>query len=189
MISASNLKKGTVIEVNKTAQIVETIAGKSPSARGGSTIYKIRARNLVTGQKVDHSFKGDDMLVEPDFEKRPVEFSYIEADNYVFMDLESYEQHELNKQFIGDDIYFLKEGFECTALLIDGALKALTLPDTVVLKVIECDPSAKSASATARTKNAKVETGFELQVPEYLESDELIKINTRTGEYQSRAKK
>ena len=188
MIQASNLKKGMVIEVNKDAHIVETIACRSPSARGGSTLYKIRTRNLVTAQKIDHSFKGDDMLQEADFEKRAVEFSYIDGENYVFMDLETYEQFELNTQFIGDDTNYLTESMECYALLIDGAVKGLTLPDTVVLKVIECDPAMKSASATARTKNAKVETGYELQVPEYLESEELIKIDTRSGEFLSRAK-
>jgi len=189
MVQASNLKKGMVVEVNKQAHIVETIACRSPSARGGTTLYKIRTRNLVTAQKIDHSFKGDDMLQEADFEKRPVEYSYIDGENYVFMDLETYDQFELNKQFIGDDTNFLTEGMECTALLIDGAVKGLSLPDTVVLQVVECDPSMKSASATARTKNAKIETGYELQVPEYLESEEMIKIDTRTGEYLSRVKK
>ena len=177
-----------VIEVNNAAHIVVTIAAKSPSARGGTTLYKIRTRNLVTAQKADHSFKGDDMLQESDFEKRPVEFSYIDGDNYVFVDIESYDQYELNKDFIGDDVLYLKEGLECVALLISGALKALTLPPIVTLLVVECDPSMKAASATARTKNAKVETGLELQVPEYLENDELIRINTLTGEFQSRAK-
>lgn len=188
MVQASQLKRGMVIEINSSAHIVETIHAKSPSARGGNTLYKIRTRNLVTGQKIDHSLKGDDMFREADFEKKIVQFSYIDGESYVFMDIENYEQFELNKEFIGDDINFLLEDMECTALLIEGVLKALSLPDIVSLKVIECDPSMKSASATARTKSAKVETGFELQVPEYLESEETIKIDTRTGQYVSRAK-
>jgi len=188
MIQASNLKKGAVVVVNNVAQIVETVQAKSPSARGGSTIYKIRMRNLVSGQKIDHSFKGDDAFQEADFDKRPVEYSYCDGENYVFMDLETFEQYELNKQFMGDDLNFLTDGLECVALLVEGSFKALTLPDSVTLKVTECAPGLKSASATARTKTAQVETGFELQVPEYLENGELIKINTRTGEFQSRAK-
>lgn len=189
MLAATDLKKGKVIELNGAAHIVVTVSAKSPSARGGTTLYKVRTRNLVTGQKSDHSFKGDDMFKEADYEKRDVEFSYIEGDNFVFMDLENYEQYELNKEFIGEDALYLKEGFECVALLIDGALKALTLPPIVNLLVVECDPSMKTASATARTKNAKVETGLELQVPEYLENGEVIRINTLTGEFQSREKK
>lgn len=188
MIQASSLKKGMVIDINGAAHIVETIHAKSPSARGGSTLYKIRTRNLVTTQKTDHSFKGDDALQEADFEKRGVQFSYIDGENYVFMDLEDYSQFELNKDFIGDDVNYITDDMECIALLIDGAVKALQMPDTVTLKVIECDPSMKSASATARTKNAKVETGYTLQVPEYLEQDEIIKIDTRTGLFLSRAK-
>lgn len=188
MIQASTLKKGMVVDINGAAHIVETVHAKSPSARGGTTLYKIRTRNLVTVQKSDHSFKGDDMLKEADFEKRPVQYSYIDGDNYVFMDLEDYSQFELNKEFIGEDVNFIIDDLECIALLVDGAVKALQLPDTVNIKVIECDPSMKSASATARTKNAKVETGYTLQVPEYLEQDEIIKIDTRTGLFLSRAK-
>ncbi|MCM8527155.1 MAG: elongation factor P-like protein YeiP [Lentisphaeraceae bacterium] len=188
MVHASSLKKGMVIEINGAAHIVETIHARSPSARGGATLYKIRTRNLVTAQKTDHSLKGDDVLQEADFEKRPVQYSYIDGENYVFMDLENYSQFELNKDFIGEDVNFIVDDLECIALLIDGAVKALQMPDTVVLKVTECDPSMKSASATARTKNATVETGYTLQVPEYLEQDELIKVDTRTGLFLSRAK-
>ena len=188
MVHASSLKKGMVIDINGAAHIVETIHAKSPSARGGATLYKIRTRNLVTAQKTDHSFKGDDALQESDFAKRPVQFSYIDGENYVFMDLEDYSQFELNKDFIAEDINYIIDDMECVALLIDGSVKALQLPDTVNLKVTECDPSMNSDSATARTKNATVETGYSLQVPEYLEQDEVIKIDTRTGLFMSRAK-
>lgn len=188
MVEASKMKKGMVLELNGAAHIIEHIQVKSPSARGGNTLYKVRSRNLITTQKADHSFKGDDVFKEADYEKKVVQFSYIDGENYVFMDIEDYSQFELNKDFIGDDIKFLLEDMECTALIIDGHVKGLQLPDTVNLKIVECDPSMKSASATARTKNAKLETGFELQVPEYLESEEVIKVDTRTGEYISRAK-
>ena len=83
---------------------------------------------------------------------------------------------------------FLLEGMELTALKIDDAVKAVTL-DTVNLTISECDPAIKSASATARTKNAVLETGFNLQVPEYLAADEVIKVDTRSGEFISRANK
>jgi elongation factor P len=188
MVQASQLKKGMVLEINGAAHIVETITAKSPSARGGSTLYKIRTRNLITTQKIDHSFKSDEMFKEADYEKKTVQYSYKDGENYVFMDVENYEQFELNEAFIGDDVNFIIDDLECLALLIEGSVKGLTLPDTVNLKVVECDPSMKSASATARTKNAKLETGFELQVPEYLESDEIIKVDTRTGQFMSRAK-
>jgi elongation factor P len=188
MIQASKIKKNSVLDIAGKLHIVDTITCQSPSARGGSTLYKIRTRDLITGQKTDHSFKSDEMLKEGEYEKRPVEFSYIEGSNYIFMDLETYDQFELNFDFLGDDKNFLLEGMELTALLIDGAVKTVTLPDTVQLTVTECDPSIKSASATARTKNAVLETGYNLQVPEYLESGELIKVDTRSGEFISRAK-
>ncbi len=188
MFPVSQLKKGMVIDLSGAAHIVESIFVKSPSARGGATLYKTRTRNLVSGQKTDHSFKGDDMVKEADFEKRPVQYSYADGDNYVFLDSEDFSQVELHKDFIDEDVNYIVDGLECTALFIDGVVKALHLPDTVVLKVTQCDPSMKSASATARTKNAILETGYSLQVPEYLEEGELIKVDTRTGLFLSRAK-
>ena len=188
MIQASKLKKNAVLDINGKLHIVDTIHAQSPSARGGSTLYKIRTRDLITGQKADHSFKSDEMLKEGEYDRRPVEFSYIDGNAYVFMDLETYDQFELDADFIGDSKNFLLEGMELTALKIDGAVKAVTLPDTVNLTITECDPAIKSASATARTKNAVLETGFNLQVPEYLAADEVIKVDTRSGEFLSRAK-
>jgi elongation factor P len=188
MISASELKKGTVVEIANAVHVVENVSAKSPSARGGTTLYKIRTRNLVTGQKADHSFKGDDNFKEPDCQKTEVEFSYVEGDKLVFMDLENYEQYEIEKDFIAEEVPYLKEGTVCIGLIIDGAFKGLTLPASVTLKVVECAPSMKSASATARTKPGTLETGLIVQLPEYLECGELIKVNTITGEFQSRAK-
>ncbi len=103
------------------------------------------------------------------------------------MDLEDYSQFELAEETIEEETQFLIEDMELTALVIDGAIRGIQLPDTVSLKIIECDPAIKGASATARTKSAIVETGFNLQVPEYMENGEVIKIDTRTGEYLSRA--
>ncbi len=188
MVQASKLKKNNVIIINDSLHIVDTIFCQSPSARGGSTLYKIRTRDLISGQKADHSFKSDDVFKEGEYEKRPVEFSYIEGSRYIFMDLETYEQHEISKDFVGDNINFLLEGMECTALIIDGAVKAIDLPDVVILAITECDPGIKSASATARTKNAVLETAYEVQVPEYLESGESVRVDTRSGDYLSRAK-
>ena len=187
MLAASNVKKGNVIEINGNAHIVEKVHAQSPSARGGNTLYKVRTRDIVTSQKIDHSWKGDDKFQEANVTRREIEFSYIDGSNYAFMDLEDYNQFEMHEDEVGDDRNFLLEGMELKALLIDGAVKAIELPDVVELKVIETAPGMKSASATSRTKPAKLETGFEVQVPEYLEQDEVVKVDTRSGEFLSRA--
>lgn len=187
MLQACQVKKGHILKINKETHSVEKVHAVSPSARGGNTLYKIRTRNVITGQKADHSWKGDEKLEETAFEKRDIQYSYKQGDMYAFMDLEDYSQFELAEESIGDDINFLLEDMELKALIIEDVVRGIIMPEQVELKVIECDPSMKSASATARTKNAKVETGFELQVPEYLECDEVIKIDTKTGKFLSRA--
>ncbi len=187
MISANQLKKGVVIEINGEPHIVETVAAHTPSARGGATLYKIRTRSVITDQKVDHSCKGDEEYNEATFEKKPVQFLYRGQDRFCFMDLEDYSQFELPAEFIGKETGFLTEDLEVTALLVEGTVKGIQLPDTVTLEIAECDPSVKSSSATARTKNAVVETGFRLQVPEHLEVGEVIRIDTRDGRYLGKA--
>ncbi len=187
MPTASQVKKGLIITVNKQPHVIETVSCQSPSARGGNTLYKIRARNVITNQKSDLSCKGDEMFKEADYQKKAVQYMYCAQELYCFMDLEDYSQFELASETLTDEAKFLTEDMELTALVTDGIVRTVQLPDTVNLTVTECDPGIKGASATARTKNAVVETGYSLQVPEYLESGEIIKIDTRTGKYLSRA--
>lgn len=188
MITASQLKKGVAIEVNGHAHIVENVTAQSPSARGGTTLYKIRSRDVISGQKADASCKGDESFTEVIIEKRPAQFLYREPHACCFMDLEDYNQFEIGIDGLADELNFLLEDMEVLALNIDGTVRAIELPDTVNLRITECDPAIKGASATARTKNAVVETGFNLQVPEYLDADEVIKIDTRNGKFLGRAK-
>ncbi|HCN06400.1 MAG TPA: elongation factor P-like protein YeiP [Lentisphaeria bacterium] len=187
MISASDLKRGIAIDINGEPCIVENIQVKTPSARGGSTLYKFRARSIVTGTKVDQSVKGDSSYKESVYDKKAVQFLYRGQDSYTFMDLEDYSQFDLDTKALSQEANFMVEDMELTALVIDGVVRGVVLPDTVNLKIVECDPAVKSASATARTKNATLQTGFTIQVPEYLEADELVKIDTRDGRFVSRA--
>ncbi len=184
---ANQLKKGHVVGINNEPHIIGQISCQTPSARGGATLYKIRARNVISGNKTDLSCKGDESFKEADYQKKPIQFLYRNSGNFCLMDLEDYSQFELAEETIEEETQFLIEDMELTALVIDGAIRGIQLPDTVSLKIIECDPAIKGASATARTKSAIVETGFNLQVPEYMENGEVIKIDTRTGEYLSRA--
>jgi len=180
MILANQLKKGYIIDINNAPHIVGSISCQTPSARGGTTLYKIRAKNVMNGQKTDLSCKGDDSFKESDYQKKPVQFLYRDKGSLCLMNLEDYSQFELLEET-------LEEEAQLTAMVIDGVVRGIQLPATVSLKITECDPCIKGASATARTKTAVVETGFNLQVPEYLDKDETIKIDTRTGKYLSRA--
>lgn len=180
-------KTGGIVTVNDTPCIIENVEKHTPSARGAATIYKIRCRSLIDQNKIDLSCKGEDSFPEPDFREAEVQFLYREGDAFVFMDLESYDQYNLDKAAIGDQRLCLVENMEgITALLLEGSIVGIRLPDTVELKLTECDPAIKGQSATNRGKSAKTETGLVIQVPEYMEKGDTIKVDTRTGKFLGR---
>jgi elongation factor P len=188
VVKASELKKGMVVEVNGVPHVVKQIEVRNPSSRGASTLYKVRFNNLKTGQKLDESLKGDDVFKEADYVRAKVQFSYIDGDLYVFMNVEDYTQYSLPSEDLEGQIGYLTEGMEgIVALLVDDEVIGIELPSSVVMAIVETSPAIKGATASARTKTAKLTTGIEIQVPEYLEMDELVKVNTETGKFMSRA--
>ncbi|MBT3196117.1 MAG: elongation factor P-like protein YeiP [Gammaproteobacteria bacterium] len=189
MPKASELKRGMVVEINQTPHAVKTVESKSPSSRGASTLYKIRFTNLQTGQKLDDSFKGDQLLKEADCQRRQVQYSYHDGEHYVFMDQEDYSQYEMRSEALTEEAGYLSEGLEgIIALLSEDKLLAIELPQSVSLTITETTPGIKGATATGRTKPATLSSGIEVQVPEYLEPGELIKVHTGSGKFISRAK-
>jgi len=185
---ASDLKRGDVIEYKGQPHLVKKIEVRSPSSRGAATLYKVRLNHAKTGQKVDESFKGDDMLPDIDFERRSMQFSYIDGENYIFMDESDYSQHQIAKDELGDDHLFIVENLQgIMGLLVDSQLIGIELPSTVIMEITDTTPVIKGASASARTKPATFSTGLVVQVPEYLGIGESIKINTDEVSFVSRA--
>jgi len=188
MPKASDLKRGMVVDIADDPHLVKSIDVKSPSSRGAATLYKIRFNNLKTGQKRDESFKGDDFIKDANCLRTQVQYSYFDGEAYTFMNLDDYSQYGLNADELEGQIEYLVEGQEgITALLVDDVLVAIELPMSVVLNVTETAPGIKGSGATARTKPATLQTGLEIQVPEYLETGENVKVNTQTGKFISRA--
>lgn len=188
MTKASELKKGMVVEINGMPHIVKTLDAKSPSSRGASTLYKVRFNNLKTGQKLDESFKGDDMLKDADCLRTQVQYSYFDGEMYTFMNLDDYSQYTLSTDELEGQLEYLVEGLEgITALLVDDQIIAIDLPTAVEMTIVETAPGIKGATATGRTKPATLSTGLEVQVPEYLEPGEAIKVNTSNNKFMSRA--
>jgi elongation factor P len=190
---ASELKKGDVVEYKGDPHIIKQIESKSPSSRGAATLYKIRMNHVKTGQKVDESLKGDEQLADIDFERRKMQFSYLDGDAYVFMDDEDYSQHTLSDQELGDDRYYISDGMisdgmeSVVGYIVDGVLIGIELPQSMIMTVVDTAPGIKGASASARTKPATTSTGLVVQVPEYLESGEQIKVHTEDGRFMTRA--
>lgn len=188
MAKASDLKRGMVVDINGVPHAVKQVEVKSPSSRGATTLYKARFTNLKTGQKLDESLKGDDVFKEAELVRAKVQYSYKDGGNYIFMNAEDYTQYSLSADDLEGQVEYLSESLEgIVALLIDDAVLGIELPATVVLEIVETPPPIKGSSASARTKTARLSTGLEVQVPEYLETGELIKVNTETGKYSSRA--
>jgi elongation factor P len=188
MIKACDLKKQHVIDIDGVPHCIENISQQAPTARGGNTLYKVRFRNVSTKAKVDKTFRGDDALQEASYESSEVQYLYQDGDRYAFMDLTTFEQFELMKEDIEECLPFLLEEMEgITALTSGGRILTLRMPDTVDLEIVECPPAMKGASATSRTKPATLRTGLIVQVPEYIEQGEIIRVDTRDRKYLSRA--
>jgi elongation factor P len=185
---AKDIKPGAVMNYNGSPILMESVSVQSPSARGAATLYKFRARNLVTKQKLDLTLKGTDALDEADFQKRVVQFMFSDATHSHFLDQTDYNQYAIENSLIENERNFITESMESLyALIYNDECVGLQVPATVVLSVVECDPVCRGNSATGRTKAAKTQTGFVVQVPEYLAQGETIKVDSRTGEFLSRA--
>lgn len=185
---AKDIKTGNIVNYNSAPCIIESINVQSPSARGAATFYKYRARNLITKQKVDITLRGGDSLDEADFRRRPIKYMYADGTHLYFLDQEDYNQYSLPKEDLEEEVQYLTEDLEgVQALIYNDECVGIQLPVTVILQIVECDPGIKGASATARTKPAKLQTGLFVQVPEYLSQGETIKVDTRSGEFLGRA--
>ena len=187
MPKASELKRGMVIDINGIPHTVKNIEAKSPSSRGATTLYKIRFKNLQSGQKLDESYKSDEVLKEADCMRVPVQFSYRDADNVIFMNSEDYSQYEVNEEDVEELMGYITEESEgLIALIMEDALLSIELPQSVDMAIVDTVPNIKGATAAGRTKPATLTTGIEVQVPEYMEIGEIVRINTGTGKFMSR---
>jgi elongation factor P len=188
MPKACDLKRGDIVAIDTVPYAVEDLKISTPSARGASSLYHFRLRNLRTKTKLDRTCKGDDPFSPCHFERRPVQFSYTQNDEVTFMDLKDFSEITFRQDDIKDELPYVTEDLEgIFALVSDGKILGIELPPVAVLKVVQCDPSIRGASATARSKPATLTTGLQVQVPEYLSAGEVIRVDTRSGEFLGRA--
>ncbi|MGB0935964.1 MAG: elongation factor P-like protein YeiP [Colwellia sp.] len=188
MPKASDIKKNAAIEHNGQVLIVRDITRSVPQGRAGGSLYRMRLYDVVTGAKVDETFKAEDMLNFADLSRRPAMFSYIDGDEYVFMDNEDYTPYNLNKESIAEEVLFINEETEGLAVIIvDDVPVGVALPPSVELVITETDPSIKGASASARTKPATLSSGLIVQVPEHISTGDRIKVNTEERKFMGRA--
>lgn len=185
-MKANEIKRGMVFLVDGKNFMVKRLHVQTICSRSGKTLYKVRGYDVVTRQKFEQNYKGDDNLTEVDIARRSVQPLFRDGDGWTFMDGETYEQYTLSDSVIEDELPYMMEGLEgISAIIADEVILGIELPGSVALSIEECAPAMKAASS-ARTKPATMNTGLVVQVPEFLKSGENIKVNTETGEYMSR---
>ena len=185
---AKEIKTGEVVVYEDAPVIIESLNVQSPSARGAATLYKFRGRNAVTRQKVDITLKGTESLDQADFERRDVQVMFADATHLHLMDIENYNQYEVALEDVRDQIPYMPDGLEgVRALIYNDECVGIDIPATVELLITQCDPGVRGNSATSRSKPATMQTGLVVQVPEYITEGEKIKVDTRTGQFLSRA--
>ena len=186
-MKACDIKKGHVIEHEGNIYQVRDLERSAPTARGGNVTFRFTLYSIPGGRKLDLSLRADDDLKDVELVRRQVNFSYMDGATFVFMDAEDYTQYMLGPEAVGENAGYIVEGEEGYYVqLIDDQPVALQVPTSVALTVIDTPPELKGASATKRTKIAKLSTGIEIQVPEYIGNDEKVWVNTLTGEFAGR---
>jgi elongation factor P len=188
VVPAKDFKRRMVVEIDGAPHMIEQIQVQTPSARGAATLYKIKARNLRTKNRVEKTYRGTDALSESSFERRPVQYLYRDADEFHFMDSVDFSQFSFTADDLREQPSFMTENMEgILAMVVDDEVIAIELPDTVELPIVETAPGVRGNSATGRTKPATLSTGHVVQIPEHLDSGQVVRVDTRTGEYLGRA--
>ena len=187
MYSASDLRKGLKIELNGDPYIVTDFQFSKPGK--GQALYRCKLKNLLTGSTVDKTFRSVDKIDKPDLRDREMIFSHRENDVFVFMDAETYEQVIIPQEVLGPQGDLLKEDSECDILFYEDKPIEVTMPFFVEFKIVKTEPGVRGDTATNVTKPAWIGTGYEVQVPLFLNESDVIKIDTRTGEYVERVSK
>jgi len=186
-INYSQVRKGMVI-VGDDGQLYSVIDRDLNTPGNWRAILQLKLKNLKTGSIAMNRVRPEDKVEQAYLDKRPMQYLYKEGDSYVFMDNENYDQVTLNDELVGEQIQYLKENDNASVTFYEGKALSIELPATVELKVIETEPSVKGATAAAQYKPATLETGLKITVPPFVGVGELIQVDTRTGEYLSRAK-
>ncbi len=182
--STAQFRKGLKIEMNGEPFIIVDFQHVKPG-KGGAFV-RTRIKSLTKGNVIDKTFKSGEKVDVPDLEEKHMSYLYSDGDGYCFMDNETYEQMALTEGQIGDAMGYLKENVEVSILFHNGAPIGLELPMFMELEIVETDPGIKGNTVSGGSKPAKLETGVTVQVPLFISEGEVIKVDTRSGEYIER---
>ena len=187
MYNASDLRKGLKIQIEGVPYEVVEFQFVKPGK--GQAMYKCRLKNLYTGAVTDKTYRSADKIDSPNLEEKTLAYSYPEGDHYVFIDHETYEQLSISAEILGDKRYFLVEDIEVRMLFHDGKPIEITLPNFIEKQIVETEPGARGDTATNVLKPAKIDTGYEIQVPLFVNQGDWVRIDTRNGQYVDRVRR
>jgi elongation factor P len=185
MIDVNELRKGVTFELDGSLYKVTDYHHHKPG-RGNATI-RIKARDLRTGSNLEKTFQSGDRVQEARLDFHNVQFLYSDDEFYYFMDQETFEQPALKAEMLGDSALYLTEGMEVKLTFYQGEPLDIELPTSVDLEVVEAGVAVRGDTATGVTKKVKTQTGLEVQVPQFIEQGDVIRVDTRTGAYVTRA--
>lgn len=185
MISSNDFRNGVTLELD--GSVYQVIEFQHVKPGKGSPFVRTKLKNILTGGVVDRTFNAAERIPVARIEKRDMQYLYNLDDEYTFMDSETFEQISLTAEDIGDGVKFLKENMVCSIMMYRGSSIGVDLPNSVTLEVVETDPGFKGDTAAGGTKPAKLDTGATIKVPLFVEVGEKVVVDTRTGQYVSRA--
>ncbi|WP_377480129.1 MAG: elongation factor P [Microcoleus anatoxicus] len=184
MISSNDFRPGVSIVVNDGVWRVIEFLHVKPGK--GSAFVRTKLKNVKTGNVVERTFRAGETMPQANLEKSAMQYTYKEGDQFVFMDMETYEESRLNSQEIGDRVKYLNEGMEVNILRWNDQILEVELPNSVVLEVTQTDPGVKGDTATGGSKPAILSTGAQIMVPLFISVGERIRIDTREDKYLGR---
>lgn len=184
MISSNDFRTGVTIEIDGNVWRVVEFLHVKPGK--GSAFVRTKLKNAQNGSVIEKTFRAGEMLPQANLEKRTMQHTYKEGDQFVFMDMETYEESSLNATQIGERVKYLSEGMEVNVVTWGVQVLDVELPNSVVLEVIQADPGVKGDTATGGSKPAIVSTGAQVMVPLFISVGERIKIDTRNDTYLGR---
>jgi len=180
----SDVRKNSKLLIDGALYNVEEAEFTKPGK--GRSIYRLRLKNLRDGSVIDRTYRSGDKVDEASLETQDEQYLYREGDQYVFMNTKNFEQHSISEKLLGQKRYFLKEGMEVVMLMMGDEPIDVTLPITVDLKVTESEVSTKTATITPQMKSSILETGYRIDTPSFIKAGDVIKVDTRTGNYVER---
>ena len=185
MISAGDFRNGMCFEMD--GQVLQVVEFQHVKPGKGAAFVRTKYKNVKTGSVVERSFNPNEKFEQAQLERNDMQYIYADGDLYYFMDQETYEQRPIAKENIGDNIRFLKEEMICKVLSYKGEIFGVELPIVVELEITECEPGVRGDTTNNATKIATLETGATVKVPLFVNQNEVIRVDTRTGEYLERA--